>query len=79
MLRDQIDNAYFERVPGRCGGRITLKGRRLEPGMFFRMHEQGDSVDDLAKAYELSPDWVVAAIDLCQWEDVLAEWDHRND
>ena len=78
-MKNLLVPSGFERVPGRCGGRITLQGRRLEPGMLFRLHEQGETVDSLANAYDLPLEWIVAAIELCRSPDVVAEWDHRND
>jgi uncharacterized protein (DUF433 family) len=55
---------FFEKVPGRCGGRTTLIGRRIWPELIRNSYLfDGDTVEDLAENWDLTVEQVQACID----------------
>lgn len=56
-----MGNSLIEEVDGRCGGRPTIVGRRIEVRHVQDWLKQGMSEQDIAREYNLTLDQVTAA------------------
>ena len=52
---DWSDCDVVERVPGRCGGRPTVKGTRIEPDGLITDYEMGSSIAEIHENFPTVP------------------------
>lgn len=57
-----MNTQVFERVIGRCGGRPTFKGTRIEPRHIAGMVRNGVTVGEIMEDYDLTQAQIRAAI-----------------
>jgi uncharacterized protein (DUF433 family) len=60
MIKDQelswwLECAEVEAVPGRCGGRPTIKGTRIEPDGIVGDFDLGSSVEEIHENFPTVP------------------------
>lgn len=72
-VREEIDGASYEYLPldkyvvaakGVCGGRPTIKYRRLDARHILAFFERGDGVQQIARNYQLAVEAVEEVIRL---------------
>ncbi len=52
---DWTECDLVERVPGRCGGRPTIKGTRIEPGTIITDMDMGSSTSEIHASFPSLP------------------------
>lgn len=52
---DWLGSPDVEAVPGRCGGRPTIKGTRIEPDVIVQDFELGASVEEIHDNFPTVP------------------------
>ena len=59
---DWSDCNLVEQVPGRCGGRPTVKGTRIEPDTILTDAELGSSPEEIHESFPSLPIPTIKAI-----------------
>jgi uncharacterized protein (DUF433 family) len=52
---DWIDCDLVERIPGKCGGRATIKGTRIEPDAIVTDAEMGATPEEMHQSFPSVP------------------------